>query len=286
MKTILKVFLLIALIGFSCGTKKENKELRAEVQRLTEENDALKQGKTSLTASIEGYKSFIDEIEKNFADIDSDQKGIASLNKELKNNKDVSEKIKARLQNIKMLMENSRLKILTLDGSLKKLRIDNKGKSEELLELDEEVKRLISQILHKDEEIEKLGDQYNILENLYELEQAHSKELESILNRAHYVIASTKELKNMGVIEKEGGFIGLGRVKVINADAPAELFKQIRKDETKEIIIQAKKHELISSHPEASYEIKKDGESFEKLIIKDADAFWRKGNYLIIATQN
>ncbi len=282
----LKLLILAPLIALilGCADNKKNEEiakLKAEVENLQKENKSLKAGDKKLKASIGEYKKFLKEIEQNLAEIDKSKALMGSLNTEVKKGKDVTAQIKEHLANIRANMENSRLKIVAMDQMMNKLRKESEGKNEEILELERQMKGLTKSLLDKDMEIEQLDDQIAELEDLYQLEQKYTAELKAILNRAYVVIASDKKLKKLGVITNEGGFVGIGRVKIINANSADSVFTKIEKDQFNEIAINAKA-ELISKHAEGTYQLVSSKGKVEKLVILDQAGFWKNGNYLVI----
>lgn len=281
------IILLLLLLGatLSCDDAEKDaqiKQLQEEVAALKTENTNLKSGEKKMQASVDEYNKFLSEIEKNLAEIDKSKEMVAKLNAEGKDRKEVAGSIREHIVNIRTLMENSRLKVLALDRSLNQLRKESAGKSEEILGLDRKVKSLTQDLLAKDDEIEALDDKLAEMEGLYELEAQNVAELKAIIDRAYYIVKSEKELKEMGIVTKEGGFIGIGRVKVINANATDAAFTQIKKSETKEFAVSNKKPKLISIHPEGSYEWVEQEGVIEKLKITDAQSFWKNGNYLVI----
>lgn len=274
-------YLLIVIVLFtmvSCSKKKNEElaKLKAEVETLKGENAKLKAGEKKLKASIENYNKFLKEIEKNLSEIDKSKDMLAKLNQEVKDGgEDVNEKIKEHISNIKALVENSRLKVLMMDKNLNQLRRESADKSQEILGLDNQLKSLTNELLSRNIELEEMED-------LYDVEKLFANELKAIIERAYYVSDTEKNLKTMGLIEKEGGFIGLGRVKIVRSNVPDSLFTQINKVETTEIILKGRKSELISQHPEGSYQIIETKDKSDKLVISDPDAFWKSGNYLVV----
>ena len=161
------------------------------------------------------------------------------------------------------------------------LRKGAEDQSEEILELDQRVKALASDVLKKEQEMTTLEEEIAGLEVMLREEVTRSADLKAILNRAFYVKGTATELKNMGVVKKEGGFIGLGRVKVLNAKASDTLFTQLAKDEISSIDLSCKKATLITTHPDPSYTFEGD-DMVKSMLIKDTDAFWKNTNYLVI----
>ncbi len=283
------IVLLAMTATIACSDNKKDQEMaqmKIELEALKSENTKLKAGEKKLKTSVDQYNKFLKEIEQNLAEINKSKDLVTKLNQEAKGGKkDVSSEIKNHIANIKALMENSRLKVMTLDKSMNALRKESAGKSDEILALDRQVKSLTKNLLDKDAEIELLDNELDQMEELYQMEAKYAAELKAILNRAYYINASGKQLKSLGVVTNEGGFIGIGRVKMIRANTQDSLFIQIRKDEHLEFEMTGKNSQLISQHPDGSYEWTLAGDKRGKLTIKDPETFWKSGNYLVIQSE-
>ena len=71
-------------------------------------------------------------------------------------------------------------------------------------------------------------------------------------------------------------------MKVLNAEASDSLFNIAEKDQLETIELDAKKVNLITKHPEGSYELIENESTIERINILDPDAFWKDTNYLVI----
>lgn len=274
--------LVVMTVACSKKDKEELTNLQAQVEALQKENASLKSGEKKLKNSISEYNKFLSDIENNLAEINSSKEMVAKLNKEVKSNNEMAKGIRGHITSIKALMENSRLKLVTMDKSMNKLRKESNEKSDDILVLDRKIKGLAQNLLDKDAEIEMLDNELTEMEELYQLEVMSAAELKAIINRGYFISASEKQLKSLGIVTNEGGFIGIGKVKVIKATSPDSLFIEIKKDQFTEVLIGAKKMKLITSHPEGSYELINNGLKVEKIIVLDPKAFWKNGNYLVI----
>ena len=289
MKTL---FVLLMSIAFLCGcdtkVKEENTTLKAEIESLRNENSNLKQGNVELTTSIDSYQKIIDEIDKNLASIDKTGALVRKLTPGEGEILEVTanESIKQHISNISALLDNSRLKIINLDKNLNNLRKESGDKSEEILALDQKIQDLSNQIITKEQEFanleERLRDDLEGLHIILEEEMERTAELSAIINRAYYITGTSKQLKELGIIQKEGGFIGLGRVKVLNANAPTSLFKEIKKDKTNMLNLSCKKANLITPHSVDSYSFQGDTNILTGLSIDKPEEFWKNSNYLVI----
>jgi len=115
------------------------------------------------------------------------------------------------------------------------------------------------------------------------------EEKEAELKTAYYVIGSTKELKENGILTKEGGFIGIGKIKKLREDFNKDYFTQIDISKTSEVILGGKKAELLTTHPVGSYKVvgektkeKLREKTKEKLVITDSKSFWSVSKYLVV----
>ncbi|QSE98028.1 Cbp1 family collagen-binding glycoprotein adhesin [Fulvivirga lutea] len=279
---------VLVIVAIACGESKEEKEIAAlkeKVTSLQSQNTSLRNGDQKLKATLEDYNKFFTEIEKNLAGIDQNKTMVAQLSADMKDKKDVKERIKLRISTIKELVENTRLRILALDRTIAQLRKESGEKSDEIMQMDKQIKGLTKDLIAKDAEIEEMDNSIADLETLYQLEIEKTEELRSILNRAYYIVGTKKELLEKGVITKEGGFIGIGKVKVLNANAPTALFTKIEKDKTSEMMLNAKKAKMITNHADGSFSIAGENGKADKLMISDADEFWKNGNYVVIEVE-
>ena len=104
-----------------------------------------------------------------------------------------------------------------------------------------------------------------------------------ILTHGHIDHAGgAKELKEKGVLTKEGGVVGIGAVNKLNTEGLSkDQFTVVDVTATPEIAIGAKKAKLATSHPASSYRLE-DG---TRLVITDADKFWSVSKYLVIVVE-
>lgn len=280
-------YILLICLGFlsTCQYRAEKRALQAKIDSLEIENQQLSSGQLKMTMTVEEYRLALGEINKNLASIDETKALVRSLSPETgQQDAPVIESIQQHMINIGALLENSRLKIVALDKHLEKLGKDSADKNKELLALDTKLKEMAERFLKKEMEMydleEELRAQISNMQIIMDEQLKKSHQLEALLNRAFYIKGTSKELRELGIIKQEGGFIGLGRVKVLNASAPSTLFEQVKKDQTLSIVLSCKKAKLITSHPEDSYTFQGDS-LIDRLYIRDP-SFWRNTNYLVI----
>ncbi|MBK6265366.1 hypothetical protein JKA74_09975 [Marivirga sp. S37H4] len=286
----LVIIMSLLVVFTACNTevKEENETLKSENAALKAQNDSLREVSQERKASVENYQQRLAEIDKNLAEITADQSMVSTLQTDIEevDNKEVAEAINQRIANMRTLMENSRNKIMALDRSLSQLRKQSGAKSEEIEALEQRLEEASQNLIDKQEEITQLTT--SLEERLAELGQqleeevSVSEELRRNLNRAYYYVGESKELQEKEIVTKEGGFIGLGRVKVINANAADTLFTRTDKTDLETIFLDAKKATLITNHPEGSYELVEEGDKIESFRITNPAEFWKDSNYIVI----
>jgi len=194
--------------------------------------------------------------------------------------KDMEQHIMDDIHMIDSLLEQNRALIAKLRKDAKK----NGGRIAELTRTVEELERTVAE---KDTEIGSLKDQLSStnaslaeLIGMYRDKEQLAALQRDELNTAWYAVGSAKELRENGVLTKEGGVAGIGATNKLNAAGlNKEYFKQVDITRTMEIPINAKKAKLATSHPASSYRF--DGQ-VDKLVITDAAQFWSMSKYLVV----
>ena len=168
-----------------------------------------------------------------------------------------------------------------------KLRKESKANAGAIASLQKTVDELERSVAEKDSEIASLKEQLlsansslaTLMEMYRDKEQQASMQRDE-LNKAYYVVGTAKELTEKGVLTKEGGVVGIGAVKKVNAAGlNTELFKQVDITQTLEIPLMVKKAKVVTTHPNGSFKL--EGE-VDKLVITDPNAFWSASKYLVI----
>lgn len=219
-------------------------------------------------------------ISENLRTIREKQGLIGDVKVEGEPSQDMEQRIVSDLQQIDELLSENKVLIA-------KLRKEAKANAGAIAALQRTVEELERTVAEKDAEIgglkEQLASANSSLATLMEMyrdkeQQANMQRNE--LNTAHYVIGTAKELKEKGIVTKEGGLAGIGASRKLNADALGDgHFKQIDITQTLELPIAAKKARLLTTHPQGSYRF--EGE-VDKLIISDPQAFWSASKYLVV----
>ena len=112
----------------------------------------------------------------------------------------------------------------------------------------------------------------NIPENLDE-------EIQKIIEKQD---KNNKELRAKNLIDRKGGFIGLGRADVLSNNTDFASLTKIDTRNTQEIPLTGKKIKIVTSHPTSSYSLEGDETRPTSIRITNPDLFWKASKCLII----
>ena len=290
LKLLSGIVLFALFAGCNNQVKKENAALKAEVEALAVENDRLASGSMDMAMTFESYHEALKEIDNQIAAIDEKKQ----LVKENHTDEQVKEDILLHMEHIQHMMENSKHKIAHLHKNVNELRKADSADQEKIHLLEEELYDMAGMIVQRDTEIATMHDMLTAqgfaivtLVDAYNDQLSYSEVLLDILNTGFFVAATKKELKDMGILDMEGGFLGIGRVKTLNANAPVQFLTPIDIRETDFIELQAKKASLITNHPSDSYEFTFDKDQDLVLLgVANKLKFWQEANYMVIEIEN
>ncbi len=270
-------FLLLSLAIVSCtGDPENDPQYRQYVEdaRLAEKRVA------DRDSTINDLFGTLNKISENLRTIRSKQGQLDKPYWGMDGGDDIEQRILTDLQSIDSLIEVNR----TL---MERLRTNAELSSDGLGELHRTVADLERTITEKDQEIAQMKEELastnasmaTIIEMYRDRTQLAEQQTEQ-LNTAYYAVGTLRELRENGVLAREGGFAGIGGVNKLDpARLPKDYFKRIDLSVEKEIPVIAKKATLVTPHPEGSYTFQNGA---EKLVITDPEKFWSISKYLVV----
>jgi len=295
---IVNFIIAVAAIGVltACSNQaaKENEALKAEIAVLAQENALLAGGSVDLANTVDEYHEVLNEIEQQLAVIDEKKQLVRKMGPEFKTDKQVEQDILQHIEHLNELMENSKHEINHLNQNVNELRMASDADHERIHLLEEALYDMAGMVVARDTEIDALHDtlaaqglSIALLAEAYDDQHAYSEVLLDILNTGFYVAGTKKELKEMGIMDMEGGFLGIGRVKSLNANAPVQFFVPIDMRDTDIIELEGKRVELLTPHPLESYELTfNEDKQLVFLGFANKLKFWQETNYLVIEIIN
>lgn len=176
----------------------------------------------------------------------------------------------------------SGMKIAELQKAIGNLNRQVEEKNAEIIALQEELQKLNVDMQGLNTQL-KMAEERNISQQEEIREKAAAIEKQTIeINTAWYAFGTVKELVNNGVVEKEGGVLGIGRTLKLKEDFNREFFTQVDIRDLKMIPLYVKKAVLVTTHPAESYHFTGENE-IESLDIDHPQEFWKTSKFLVIA---
>jgi DNA repair exonuclease SbcCD ATPase subunit len=260
------------------------------------QNDAsLLQQRDSLLTVIDEREQNINEFVSSFNDVErnlntiSEKQNIILLSANKDINASQKERINAEIKAINQLMEANAKRLNQLNSKLKKADRRNVALENTTILLNEQLKQKIKELKVLNDKISSLNlnvAQLQVcIDSLYiELnEQAQTiAETGVELRTAYYVVGESKELVEAGLIDKEGGLLGMGRTAKLSDNLDNSKFTKIDYTQVTSITVNGKNAKIITSHPDDSYTMNKTGKVIDNITITNPEKFWSASKYLVI----
>ncbi len=289
-RTHIIFFILIIALGVSsCDLKNERKQLRIKTALLEQELNERDSAFNQILTVMDLAESKINEIKE--------RENIVTLESEGEINPNQESRIIEDISLIDQLLNDTQAQLNNLSGSLKESNIElNAFKrrvarlNDQLKERENSIEELKKTLVEKNLEIKDLNQQVTTLSEDVEMqaelialqEQTISSKVKE-LNNAFFIVDDEKALLEKGLISKEGGLLGMGRVKGLEPDIDTKKLQMIDISKVSQIDINAKKFEIITEHPSESYVIVEDDDQVSHIKIKDSGEFWKISKFLVIS---
>jgi tetrahydromethanopterin S-methyltransferase subunit F len=284
------VFFVVAVVAVISSIT-NNKTNREQYSLLQNENTGLTQQLTERDSVVNEWVAVFNQIENDLSEVKQKENIISLKSSDPELSKDKREEVlediryinsllaenKRRINDLSAKLKNSGLKISSMDKIIADLRssIDERNTSIDSLKM-----ALVDREFHMAELNVRLEDMANEIGQ----QRSYIERQTGELNKAYFTMGSGKELKEKGLLTKEGGFLGIGKRENIQFDN--QLFKEIDILETTTIPLNADKVKLKTRHPEGSYKLIEDeqNDKVAYLEITNPNEFWRISKYAVVET--
>ncbi|MFP4287735.1 MAG: hypothetical protein ACLFQS_00640 [Bacteroidales bacterium] len=262
-----------------------------ELERIENEKAELEQQIQTNQENVEDYLDDLNEIENNLRIIKEKENIISedaasSIEGESKAKDRINEDIQLigeLMEKNRNLIENLNSKIRNSDSRIKGFEQMVERLNQTIEEKEIEINMLRGQLAKMNIQVDFLTARLDTLQQEAQQRKQMLEEQQMQMNTAYFAIGSKKELLENKVIEREGGFLGIGRTNKLKSDANTDFFTRLNITQDKEITIIGEKPEIITVHPPESYELKQDEEEDTSyLVINDPERFWETTKYLVI----
>lgn len=275
-------FILFAALAFvGCENHEE------EVERLKQENQSLSKKLSDKDSTLSIFEESFTTIQQNLALISEREKSIALSQGDLQEGEDMREDITRDIQAINNLLQENKNTITNLNQQLSKYGSETAGMKKLINQLSTDIETKEEQISYLKENltaanftIEILNEMLDSAEFRNEIQADMLEMQENELNRAYYAVGTFKELKENGVVEKDGSFIGLGGTKQLKDNFNKDYFAQVNMQTASVIPLNASKVSIITTHPTDSYVIEGDDTKVVKIL--KPNEFWSVSKYMVV----
>ena len=288
-RIILIASMALLMVATSCKEKEKK-----QIALLTKENAALRVESHAKDSTINGFFEMLNAIESNLSQIKVKENYISkntTTGTEL--NKDTREQINEDIKIINELMTKNKRSIQYLNSKLKEsgLKVAEFEKmlaqtNQTIQERDAEISILKENLSKMDFSITILNAKVDTLNTVKaQLTETVSKQVETI-NTAYYAFGTIKELELNKIIDKTGGFLGLGKTSKLKNDFNIDYFTKVDISKLTTIPLSGKKVKVITVHPTDSYKLVANQEGVvERIEITDANKFWSASKYLVLIVE-
>lgn len=284
---------MLAVFLISCHNyKKDAEQLQVKV-------DSLQTVAMQKESVIESYLNDFSEIQANLdsikkmedliampgepeSEISEDEKAgiladISAINDLLVKNNELIASLRRRLS-------NASLKTGKLESMVNDLEKKTKILEESINRKDDQIAGLTGKVEEQSENIEQLNNQIDVIQKVADRRLDSLEQKEEAFNRAYFISGTVSELKDNGVVEREGGILGIGSTPVVKKDFSRDAFKQVDKRDFDYLPINSRKANLISVHPAGSFHITGEN-SADTLFIDNPGEFWSVSKYLVVVSK-
>jgi len=285
----LAVAIIVALSIFFNDYKTKQE---AQFQQEQERGNTLAVKLHQRDSLINEYVSTFNQIEQDLNYIKEKENLIGTQSEDPEFKNDSKQGIIEDIQLVNTLLEQNKQKIADLQKKLKSSGIEINALNEKMkmladnIELrDKSIEELKATLAEKDVALAEMNTQIVQMDSLVKVKNGVIDEKQYELNKAYIAYGAYSDLKEKGIITKEGGFLGLGKTVTLSDSITQDKFEQIDITQTTTIPVNAKQAELITEHPAGSYEWVKDNETIAYMVINNPSEFWKVSKYAVLETK-
>ncbi|RIJ45960.1 hypothetical protein D1614_20790 [Maribellus luteus] len=284
---------ILLTVAVSCQNYKK------DVSKLTQERDSIAREAELKDSAVTGYLEDFNEIMATLDSIKTMEKlvtvkssgqremsytqkqaildDVALLNEMLQKNKE-------QLAALQKKLNNANYKVGKLNSTIAELERLVSSLQKQVDEKDAEIARLNTDVQNLSRDVIQLNEKIAVMETESQEKSNTIDRQVQELNKAFFVIGSRKELEESGVVDRSGGFMGIGRTSVVKEDFNKEVFTAVDIRDFAYIPLNTKKAEVITVHPAGSFHISGE-KTADTLFIDNQNIFWNASKFLVIVTK-
>jgi small-conductance mechanosensitive channel len=298
-KTFLTAALLASVATVACGPSRAEETARlAEAQALAAQKDSLLNDMTATTA-------FLADVSRQISSVRNLKTANKTSNGDLENNLTPAEQRTKVLDQVREITERLTVaenRLATSRKRVAELTGTDAEKTARLAAFDSTVSSFKDIIENQKTQLATITEQMNQLQAENTAIKADNVQLVSDKtmltvtkdslttenNTVYYIVADQKTLLDRNLIEKKGGFLGLGKTPVVSTNLDKSQFIPIDRTKVDEIPLPNpdKNYKVLTRQDveaiESTVTTGKKGEVKGAMKIRNQSQFWANSKYLIL----
>ncbi|MFA7081194.1 MAG: hypothetical protein WC135_01145 [Bacteroidales bacterium] len=279
---IIGLFTMVSLFG--CQGEKEQQAREKQI------HDSFAQLMSAKDSELESLFQELNDIDASLNDITSQYSKVSKVaNTSGEISKNTKSSIKSNIEAINTLLSENKNKVANVNARMNKNNKENEQLKTFVLNLEsrikeqeEQIQSLTAELSKKNIQIDNLTKDIADLNSKTKTKDAQIMKIEDEKNVAYFVVGTKKELINKEVIDRKGGFIGIGKASVLANDPDYANLTKIDIRNTQEIPLTGKKIKIVTSHPTDAYTLEGNEKAPTSIRITNPEHFWRGNKCLVI----
>ena len=259
-------------------------------EREKQLQDSFASVMSAKNAELEAFFQQLNEIETSLNEVTSTYSDVVeNVSSNGETTQDAVAGIKAKISNLGDILAADKAKLKSLNSQIYRLNKQNKELQNFVASLESRIAEQEAQIQSLTKELEKKNATIKSLEKdvagLKEADKKKAKQIAEIQDEKHtayFAIGTKKELRTKNIVDRKGGFIGLGKSTVLANNSDFAAFTKIDTRNTQEIPLTGKRVKIVTPHPENSYSLEGDPKRPTSIRIINPDLFWKASRCLVI----
>ncbi len=283
----MKQLVTMATIGLLALSSCQSNEKSAQLQQQQQLHDATKEELVQAVAERDELLELLGDITTDVQEVKR-LENILSASNGMSETPDRRQQIQSDINAIQQALQQRRERLAELEAKLEKsstsneklratiasLRTQIDEQSVQITSLTNNLAEAKTQVTKLSTVNDSLATTVTSVSNELEQSQAQNEDMTNAMNTVYYVIATDKELKAHGIIQKK---------KVLLGDYDKNFFTVADKRKLTSLPLRTKKKvEIMTPAPTGSYVIAKGADEMWTLNITDPARFWSLSPYLVV----
>ncbi len=288
------VIALLVLVASIFGLKIYNEKVD-EVNILKAENTDVTQTLEERDSLVNEFVASMNEIEDNLRFIKDKRKQL-SIETEKEGGRDQKQVIIDDINLMNEMLDKSSKHISSLEKKLKNSGFEISSLKKKIASLNQSIEEQNIQIAEFRKELDEKDIQIGVMAlQMDTMKTEIAQKIDTLqfqqqllsltsdeMNKAYVASGSYKELKDKGLLTKDGGFLGLGRNTKLIENFEDEYFTEVDIRDTQNIPVFSNKVKMISAHPDSSFSFVEEDGQIAYLHIENPEEFWKISKYAVI----